>query len=388
MIPMNVNALEVARPANATATLADLLQMQTHMDQAHNKQHTALDLKIDALAVTTADKFKSSQEQTHKQIQTFENSLADLMTLNHTISGNIQKLTNAPAGRNAPIEKKTFVFRGKCFNCEKEGHRATQCPNKPRRKMVNALSSSGKPEDHSKFEEQFGTTEVFIGCLMCGVDEEADSDAAGAPHIENNKTENFVTQAREACISTGTRQLVEWGRGGPPRGDVTESAERGLCRDRWTAIMRRLVHWVRQRDRISSLTCAVECRNTPSATEKPAPSIPLSLDTQVRAESTNAITDAPSMVAGEESISQQKGTAGKTEIENFTDMIPTPKAKINTYMVVPMRGNQMGLLPYCNAGKPTAVDKKQLRYALACIPWKAKGGSPKDVERQFTALSH
>ena len=48
----------------------------------------------------------------------------------------------------------------------------------------------------------------------------------------------------------------------------------------------------------------------------------------------------------------------------------------------------MGLLPYCSAGKPTAVNKKQLRYALACIPWKAKGVSPKDVERQFTALSH
>ena len=121
MMPMKVHALKVARPTNATATLADLLQMQTQIDQAQQAIH----------CIRPKDRCSCRHHCRQIQIQSgadpqadadVENSLADLMTLNHTINGNIQKLTNASAGRDAPIEKKAFVFRGKCFNCEKEGH--------------------------------------------------------------------------------------------------------------------------------------------------------------------------------------------------------------------------------------------------------------------------
>ena len=158
-----INAIQTATPANTTATLADLEKLHTQMDVAHNKQFTQLEIKVDKVASDTATSVREVTEmanQNNIQLQGFQSGIADLMKLStdnanqqretHAqmirVQEDLQRLTNASAGRDAPRTggggwREKITFAGKCFNCGIKGHKAEDCDKKARRKMVNAIQA-------------------------------------------------------------------------------------------------------------------------------------------------------------------------------------------------------------------------------------------------------
>ena len=427
-----VNAVEAAKPMNTTATLADLDKLHTQIDLANNKQYTALDLKIDALAVSTADQIKESNSQTQKQMLNFENSLAELVTASQSIGANIQKLTNASAGRDAPVARKQFVFKGKCYNCGQEGHQARNCRDKAQRKMVNALTANGSQEakDHPKFEEQFQTHETatqaecvnaFINCLMNGIQEDGDSNAAGVTEVNTSSaqhSENSRVQGPRFCGIQGVRQKDRWERTVQSCGDIIEAAERGLSGDRWIAEMQQLAHWVRSHKQTRDLTFALGVREAPGAAGSTDPSshteskpqVTSKINAQTHSKLTPTVAGSDKLSSDETNRNNHINSSHTTKEEDIdknhdssnavttitkpsqsASPLPAPKSKAVTktkWLVTLLRGNQMGLISYCIAAKPTPVGVRQVRFAVANTPWMVTAASPQEVTEIFESLSN
>jgi hypothetical protein len=134
-------------------------------------------MEMDQVATNTTAQIRKvteMAEQTSTQLQGFQSSIADLIKLSaenasqqresnsqmKSVQEDLQKLTNASAGRDPPKGgsggwKDKITFSGKCFNCGIKGHKAEDCDKKARRRMVNAIASGDK-----EAKDQFSSSEA------------------------------------------------------------------------------------------------------------------------------------------------------------------------------------------------------------------------------------
>ena len=185
-------------------------------------------------------------------------------------------------------------------------------------------------------------------------------------------------QVLKDCGNRNTRQQEDKDRVGLSHGDEAEATECGFSGIRWQGPQNGLSHWVSAHRPYGrqKVTLVPNGRNTPIADEMPRPSsrhthkkqVLQSIDEEKELEPTAA---GPAITV----------LSVKTKKDNIT---PTKK---KDWVVILRHMDLLGLMPYCVAGKRTAVGKQQQRYAIANAPWHTTTVNMSKVIQDFEKYS-
>ena len=122
------------------------------------------------------DKLDAEAQQNSAQLKVMANTVDALernMTRSsdtvHELAQAVQKMVNHTSGLT-----QRRPFTGRCHNCQNNGHMARDCPEKPKRRAINAVSEGTLAND--EFLEQYGSQEIYINCLCRGVQETDESE--------------------------------------------------------------------------------------------------------------------------------------------------------------------------------------------------------------------